>query len=65
MDGEQLRRCKMKVTRQADLAQKLGVIGEKAGKATFVEVCSARGADLLDRNCQDGVIKTSSEPQGS
>ena len=56
----------MKVTRQADLAcGNWGVIGEKAGKATFVEVCSAKGADLLDRAVKDGVIKTEApNPKG-
>ena len=44
------RRCKYKVPRQADLAcGNWGVIGEKAGKATFVEVCSEKGADLLSK----------------
>ncbi|OPX70338.1 MAG: Formate dehydrogenase subunit beta [Methanoregulaceae archaeon PtaB.Bin108] len=43
------RRCKAKITRQADLAcGNWGVIGDKAGKATFVEVCSDKGAKLLD-----------------
>jgi len=44
------RRCKYKVPRQADLAcGNWGVIGEKAGKATFVEVCSEKGADLVTK----------------
>ena len=44
------RRCKVKVPRQADLAcGNWGVIGDKAGKATFVEVCSDKGADLLSK----------------
>ncbi len=44
------RRCKVKVPRQADLAcGNWGVIGEKTGKATFVEVCSDKGADLLSK----------------
>ncbi|HOB59114.1 MAG TPA: Coenzyme F420 hydrogenase/dehydrogenase, beta subunit C-terminal domain [Methanoregulaceae archaeon] len=43
------RRCKLKVPRQADLAcGNWGVIGDKAGKATFVEVCSDKGAKLLN-----------------
>jgi formate dehydrogenase subunit beta len=43
------RRCKLKVPRQADIAcGNWGVIGDKAGKATFVEVCSDKGAKLLD-----------------
>ncbi|MDO5843606.1 MAG: Coenzyme F420 hydrogenase/dehydrogenase, beta subunit C-terminal domain [Methanocorpusculum sp.] len=42
-------RCKCKIPRQADLAcGNWGVIGPKAGKATFVEVCSPKGAALLD-----------------
>ena len=52
------RRCKVKVPRQADLAcGNWGVIGEKAGKATFVEVCSDKGAKLLDEATKAGVIK--------
>ncbi|HWQ66937.1 MAG TPA: Coenzyme F420 hydrogenase/dehydrogenase, beta subunit C-terminal domain [Methanospirillum sp.] len=44
------RRCKYKIPRQADLAcGNWGVIGEKAGKATFVEVCSDKGADLVSK----------------
>ena len=60
------RRCKLKVTRQADLAcGNWGVIGDKAGKATFVEVCSTKGADLLDRAVKDGRIKTEApNPKG-
>ncbi|MEN6611030.1 MAG: Coenzyme F420 hydrogenase/dehydrogenase, beta subunit C-terminal domain [Methanoregulaceae archaeon] len=53
------RRCKMKVPRQADLAcGNWGVIGEKAGKATFVEVCSEKGAKLLDGAVKAGVLAT-------
>jgi len=44
------RRCKLKVPRQVDLAcGNWGVIGDKAGKATFVEVCSDKGAALLTK----------------
>lgn len=44
------RRCKYKVPRQADLAcGNWGVIGDKAGKATFVEVCSDLGASLVSK----------------
>ena len=44
------RRCKLKIPRQADLAcGNWGVIGDKAGKATFVEVCSEKGAALLTK----------------
>lgn len=60
------RRCKMKVPRQADLAcGNWGVIGDKAGKATFVEVCSDKGADLLSRAAKDGVLNTQApDPKG-
>jgi formate dehydrogenase subunit beta len=51
------RRCKMKIPRQADLAcGNWGVIGDKAGKATFVEVCSDKGAMLLDQAVKAGAI---------
>jgi formate dehydrogenase subunit beta len=57
------RRCKMKVPRQADLAcGNWGVIGDKAGKATFVEVCSEKGANLLDGAVKAGAVKTDAVP---
>jgi formate dehydrogenase subunit beta len=57
------RRCKLKVPRQADLAcGNWGVIGDKAGKATFVEVCSMKGANLFDAAVKDGVLKTEAAP---
>ena len=53
------RRCKLKITRQADLAcGNWGVIGDKAGKATFVEVCSDKGANLLTQAVNAGAIAT-------
>jgi formate dehydrogenase subunit beta len=60
------RRCKLKVPRQADLAcGNWGVIGDKAGKATFVEVCSDKGAELLDAAVKAGVLKTEApNPKG-
>jgi formate dehydrogenase subunit beta len=60
------RRCKLKVPRQADLAcGNWGVIGDKAGKATFVEVCSEKGANLLDQAVKAGVLKTEApNPKG-
>jgi formate dehydrogenase subunit beta len=60
------RRCKYKVPRQADLAcGNWGVIGEKAGKATFVEVCSDKGANLLSGAVRAGVIATeAANPKG-
>lgn len=52
------RRCKMKVPRQADLAcGNWGVIGDKAGKATFVEVCSEKGALALNQAVAAGAIE--------
>ena len=51
------RRCKMKIPRQADLAcGNWGVIGPRAGKATFVEVCSAKGASLIDGAVKKGIL---------
>ncbi|HPY60597.1 MAG TPA: Coenzyme F420 hydrogenase/dehydrogenase, beta subunit C-terminal domain [Methanospirillum sp.] len=60
------RRCLYKVPRQADLAcGNWGVIGEKAGKATFVEVCSGKGAELLQKAVKSGVIATApADPKG-
>lgn len=60
------RRCVYKVPRQADLAcGNWGVIGDKAGKATFVEVCSDKGADLLSRAAKDGALNTETpDPKG-
>jgi formate dehydrogenase subunit beta len=41
------------------------VIGEKAGKATFVEVCSGKGAELLQKAFKSGVIATApADPKG-
>lgn len=52
------RRCKMKVPRQADIAcGNWGVIGDKAGKATFVEVCSDKGAMLMNQASTAGAIE--------
>jgi len=60
------RRCKLKVPRQADLAcGNWGVIGEKAGKATFVEVCSEKGASLLNGAVKSGILSTeAANPKG-
>ena len=60
------RRCKMKVPRQADLAcGNWGVIGPRAGKATFVEVCSEKGANLLDGAVKKGILATEpANPKG-
>jgi formate dehydrogenase subunit beta len=60
------RRCKYKIPRAADLAcGNWGVIGDKAGKATFVEVCSDKGADLLSKAVGAGVLATEApNPKG-
>ncbi|MCP1663026.1 MAG: formate dehydrogenase [Methanocalculus sp. MSAO_Arc1] len=60
------RRCKVKVPRQTDLAcGNWGVFGDKAGKATFVEVCSEKGANLVDGAAKAGVLETSApDPKG-
>ncbi|MCX6685014.1 MAG: Coenzyme F420 hydrogenase/dehydrogenase, beta subunit C-terminal domain [Methanoregula sp.] len=60
------RRCKMKIPRQADLAcGNWGVIGDKAGKATFVEVCSEKGANLLNGAVKSGILATeAANPKG-
>ncbi len=60
------RRGKMKIPRQADLAcGNWGVIGDKAGKATFVEVCSEKGANLLNGAVKSGAIATEpANPKG-
>ena len=56
----------MKVPRQADLAcGNWGVIGDKGGKATFVEVCSEKGANLVSGAVKAGVIATEpANPKG-
>ena len=61
------RRCKMKVPRQADLAcGNWGVIGPKAGKATFVEVCSEKGCKPGFGCGKEGSpCHRSSKPQGT
>jgi formate dehydrogenase subunit beta len=60
------RRCKYKIPRAADLAcGNWGVIGDKAGKATFVEVCSDKGADLLAKAVAAGSLATEApNPKG-
>lgn len=44
------RRCEVKVPRMMDVAcGNWGVIGEDAGKATFMEVCSESWASLMEK----------------
>jgi len=60
------RRCKYKIPREADLAcGNWGVIGDKAGKATFVEVCSEKGANLVNGAVKNGILATeAANPKG-
>jgi formate dehydrogenase subunit beta len=60
------RRCKYKIPRQADLAcGNWGVIGDKAGKATFIEVCSEKGANLVSGAVAKGILLTeAANPKG-
>ncbi|KZX15529.1 coenzyme F420-reducing hydrogenase subunit beta [Methanobrevibacter cuticularis] len=52
-------RCEVNIPQMADMALgNWGVIGPLAGKATFVEVFSAKGADILDKAISAGVVKT-------
>ena len=52
-------RCETKIPRQADIAcGNWGVFGEKAGKATFVEICSEKGAKVFDGAVKAGIIDT-------
>lgn len=52
-------RCELKIPSNADMALgNWGVIGDLAGKATFVEVFSEKGADVLSKVIEDGVIET-------
>lgn len=56
---ENCQRCSMNIPTNADLALgNWGVIGPLTGKATFVEVCSEKGADILDKVVEAGVVKT-------
>lgn len=50
------RRCKLKIPRQADLA--CGEWGVMGTEATFVEVCSAKGAEILEQAKAAGVVET-------
>ena len=56
---ENCQRCTMNIPRNADLALgNWGVIGPLAGKATFVEVCSEKGAEILEKVIDAGLIET-------
>ena len=52
-------RCETKIPRQADIVcGNWGVVGDKAGKATFVEICPSKGAKLFDGAVSAGAIDT-------
>lgn len=52
------RRCENNIPVMSDLAMgNWGVIGPLAGKATFVEVFSEKGADVLDKAIKAGALK--------
>jgi formate dehydrogenase subunit beta len=52
------RRCETNIPKMADLAMgNWGVIGPQAGKATFVEVFSEKGAEILDKTIKANVLK--------
>ena len=54
---ENCQRCTMNIPTNADLALgNWGVIGDLAGKATFVEICSEKGADIFKKVVDAGVI---------
>ena len=52
------RRCETNIPKMSDLAMgNWGVIGPLAGKATFVEVFSDKGAEVLDKAIETGALK--------
>jgi len=52
------KRCRMKIPRNTDLAcGQWGVREELVGQATFIEICSEKGADLIDRAQKAGAIE--------
>jgi formate dehydrogenase subunit beta len=52
---ENCRRCDFNIPTMADIA--CGKWGAEDKKATFIEVCSDRGSDLIERATQAGAIK--------
>lgn len=54
---ENCQRCLTRIPRQSDLAcGNWGVIGEHAGSATFIEVCTKKGGSLIDSMKESGLI---------
>ncbi|MEI8331148.1 MAG: Coenzyme F420 hydrogenase/dehydrogenase, beta subunit C-terminal domain, partial [Methanomicrobiales archaeon] len=60
------RRCNLKIPRPAGLpCGNWGVIGEKPGMATFVEVCSEKCANLVSGAAKNGILATeAANPKG-
>jgi formate dehydrogenase subunit beta len=60
------RRCEVNIPRMADLALgNWGVIGPLAGKATFIEVFSEKGADILEKAINAGALRVKDpDPKG-
>jgi formate dehydrogenase subunit beta len=52
---ENCRRCDINIPTMADIA--CGKWGAEDSKATFIEVCSERGGDLIDKAIQGGYLK--------
>ena len=56
---ENCQRCNLKIPSNADMALgNWGVIGDLAGKATFIEVFTEKGADALGKVIDAGLIAT-------
>jgi len=52
------RRCETNIPKMADIAfGNWGVIGPLTGKATFVEVLSDKGAEILEKSIKKGILK--------
>ncbi len=61
---ENCRRCNLKIPINADLALgNWGVIGDLKGKATFIEICSEKGADIFNKVVDEGYIISSKPSQ--
>ncbi len=58
---ENCRRCDFNIPRMADIAcGKWGTEEVKDGKVTFIEICSDKGSELVEKAVQAGVIKVES-----
>lgn len=57
-------RCMTKIPRQCDLAcGNWGVVGDGSKKATFIEICSEKGANLVTKAESAGAICVSDAPE--